>query len=126
MSTQSIPRTDALALGRERKVARRLRTRRLRQVVAVCAAAAFVGPFATIYEEMAAGRDPALATVDKVASALAPDTSATAALGSNSLKARATAIERAKRRAAAAATDSTPTTTETQTQTVTPVQTSQS
>ena len=141
MSTQTISRTDALALGRERKAARKLRTRRLRRVVAVCAVAAFVGPFATIYEEMAAGRDPALATVDKVSAALAPNTSATA-------------IERAKRRAAATTSTSTAATTTystrtrsygstssgsttsgsttgttqttTQTQTVTPVQTSQS
>ena len=51
---------EAIALGQQRKAARRARTSRLRKSVAVVAIAAFIGPFATIYQQIAEGRDPGL------------------------------------------------------------------
>src|SRR4051794_41360781 len=55
-------REEGLAIAAQRKAARGRRTGRIRKVVAVVAVSAFIGPFAFIYTQMAAGKDPALAT----------------------------------------------------------------
>src|SRR3954451_22877500 len=60
-------REEALAIAEDRKAARRLRTSRIRVLVATAAAAAFIGPFAVIYGHVAAGKDPALAAQTSVA-----------------------------------------------------------
>jgi hypothetical protein len=54
-------REEALAIASERKAARRARTSRIRKLVATLTVAAFIGPFAVIYNNVAAGKDPALA-----------------------------------------------------------------
>ena len=43
-------------------LARRVRVRQIRRTVAALAAAVFIALFATIYIQMAAGKDPALGT----------------------------------------------------------------
>src|SRR3954471_5030823 len=68
-------REEELALAEDRKVARRLRTSRIRRLVATVAAAAFIGPFALIYGNVAAGKDPALVAQTTVVQAAASDTS---------------------------------------------------
>jgi hypothetical protein len=62
-------REEALAIAAERKAARGARTSRIRKLVATLAVAAFIGPFAVIYENVAAGKDPALAAQTTVARA---------------------------------------------------------
>lgn len=54
-------REEALAVAAQRKAARQHRTGRIRKTVAGIAVAAFVGPFAVIYANVASGKDPALA-----------------------------------------------------------------
>ena len=134
---------EAVALGRQVKAARRRRTNRLRKGVVAIAAAAFLGPFAVIYTQVAAGRDPALVADEKVSSALSPNLAYSSAAAAKSASVRAGALEDAQRlaaerraaaRAAAAATATTTTTTSytgsattpTQTVTPTPVTTQQS
>jgi peptidoglycan/LPS O-acetylase OafA/YrhL len=60
-------REQGLAIAARRKAARRRRTARIRRSVAVLAVAAFVGPFAVIYTQLADGHDPALAANNAVA-----------------------------------------------------------
>jgi hypothetical protein len=55
-------REEALKIAGEHKAARRLRTSRLRKTVAALAVVAFVGPFGAIYQGIASGKDPGLAT----------------------------------------------------------------
>lgn len=63
-------REEALALAARRKAARHRRTSRIRKAVVTVAVAAFIGPFAVIYGNVASGKDPAPAnTVTAVASA---------------------------------------------------------
>jgi hypothetical protein len=67
-----LTREEALAIASERKAARRVRTSRIRKLVATLAVAAFIGPFAVIYNNIAAGKDPALtsqATVARISTA---------------------------------------------------------
>jgi hypothetical protein len=71
------------------KARRRRRTRRLRRGVVALALAAFVGPFATIYEQMADGRDPALEPSSRVSTALAPDARAGASAAASAGQAEA-------------------------------------
>src|SRR3954453_12142877 len=61
-------REEGLAIAAQRKAARGRRTGRIRKAVAVVAVSAFIGPFAFIYSQMAAGKDPALAATQAVAS----------------------------------------------------------
>ena len=51
----TISREEALALAAARKHGRRLRTQRIRRVIAIVASAAFIGPFGVIAAQMAAG-----------------------------------------------------------------------
>src|SRR6476646_2492515 len=99
-------RSQALAVARRRMAARRLRTRRLRQTITTFAVAAFIGPFATLYQQMAEGRDPGLSTTPaKISTALAPNEAAAASTGTAALKTRAQELAQrlaAARRAAAA------------------------
>jgi hypothetical protein len=68
-------RDQALAIAAERKAARRHRTGRIRKTVAALAVAAFLGPFAVIYTQLAAGHDPALANSNPVAATADASTS---------------------------------------------------
>ena len=79
-------RAEGLAIASQRKEARRRRTTRIRKTVAVLAAAAFIGPFGFLYQQLAAGNDPALAGTQSVAmkpatttSSASTDTTTTAA-----------------------------------------------
>ena len=54
-------REEALAIASGRKAARRARTSRIRKLVATLAVAAFIGRFAVIYDNVAAGKHPAVA-----------------------------------------------------------------
>jgi hypothetical protein len=72
-------REEALKIAREHKAARRLRTSRLRKTVAALAVVAFVGPFGAIYQGIASGKDPGLAT-----QAAAPATSGSSGAASTS------------------------------------------
>jgi hypothetical protein len=70
-------REEALAVASKRKAARRLRTARIRKAVAILAVAAFLGPFAVIYGQVAAGEDPALsASTSQSATSASESTSA--------------------------------------------------
>jgi hypothetical protein len=76
-------REEALAIASERKARRRARTSRIRKLVATLAVAAFIGPFAVIYDNVAAGRDPALAaqtaTVARASTSIANGTTTSGA-----------------------------------------------
>jgi hypothetical protein len=54
-------REEGLAIAAQRRAARGRRTSHIRKAVATVAAAAFLGPFAVIYINLTAGKDPALA-----------------------------------------------------------------
>lgn len=62
-------REEALAIAADHEAARHRRTSRIRKLVATLAVAAFIGPFAVIYNNVSAGKDPALPTQTTVARA---------------------------------------------------------
>jgi hypothetical protein len=84
-------REEALAIASERKAARRCRTSRIRKLVAALAVAAFIGPFAVIYNHMAAGKDPALAAQSTVARVSTSATSGTTTSGASTTTSGSTA-----------------------------------
>src|SRR4051812_9632196 len=90
-------REEGLAIAAQRKAARGRRTGRIRKAVAVVAVSAFIGPFAFIYSQMAAGKDPALAATQAVAS------NASSSLGQGRSSATAAASRQAAAKKAAAA-----------------------
>jgi hypothetical protein len=70
-------REEALAIANARVAARARRTMRIRKGVVVLALAAFLGPFAVIFEQVAAGTDPGLASTSSTTAASAPATKRT-------------------------------------------------
>jgi hypothetical protein len=80
-------REQGLRIAARRKAARRRRTSRIRKAVVTVAVAAFLGPFAVIYTQLANGKDPALAATNAVvatAGASGSTGSGSAATGSTS------------------------------------------
>jgi cytoskeletal protein RodZ len=76
-------REQALAIAERRKAARRTRTRRIRRAIAVIGVAAFIGPFAVIFTQLASGHDPALASNNTKAVASAASSSSGSTSGSS-------------------------------------------
>jgi hypothetical protein len=68
-------REEGLAIAAGRKAARARRTGRIRKAVVVLAVSAFLTPFGVIYGQMAAGKDPALASTQTVAATSTASTS---------------------------------------------------
>jgi hypothetical protein len=96
-------REEGLALAARRKAARGRRTGRIRRAIAVIGVAAFIGPFAVIYTQLAEGRDPALANTQAVAAVVSTSTT-TAASSSTASAAKAAAAKAAAAKKAASAT----------------------
>jgi len=68
-------REEGLAIAAGRKAARARRTSRIRKAVVVVTITAFLTPFGVIYGQMAAGKDPALASTQAAAATTAASTS---------------------------------------------------
>ena len=70
-------REQALALGAERKAARRARTGRIRKGVAIVAVAAFLGPFGLIFKSATSSSTTQVASTKAVAAVTTNSTAST-------------------------------------------------